>query len=43
MWLMVIVLDSITLEWFQRNRQIFETDLIVKETPDDSIISQTDF
>lgn len=39
MWL----LTSIALEWFERNRPIFETEIIFKETPDDSVISQTDF
>ena len=42
MWLAGIVLDSIALEWFQRNRHAFKTDLVFKQTPDGSVISQTD-
>ena len=42
MWLAAIVLYSIALEWFQRNRQACETDLVFKQTPDGSVISQTD-
>lgn len=40
---MSIVLVSVALEWFPRTWQMVKTDLLFKETPNDFVISQTNF